>query len=83
MARSVSGERIEKVPLHDIRNEIFQHYSPITNPIKDPIKDTLVPIRTNFKANGVLLSISICSIAQWGKILVMVMGFVDTFEPCL
>ena len=52
MARSVSGERIEKVPLHDIRNEIFQHYSPITNPIKDPIKDTLVPLQTNFDANG-------------------------------
>ena len=25
---------------------------PITNPITDPIKDTLVPLRTNFIANG-------------------------------
>ena len=25
---------------------------PITNPIKDPIKDTLVPLWTNFNANG-------------------------------
>ena len=24
----------------------------ITNPIKDPIKDTLVPLPTNFDANG-------------------------------
>ena len=24
----------------------------ITNPIKEPIKDTLVPLRTNFNANG-------------------------------
>ena len=31
--------------------------------------------------DGVLLSIEICSIGQWGKILVMVMGFVGTFEP--
>ena len=30
--------------------------------------------------DGVLLSIQICSIGQWGKILVMVMGFVGTFE---
>ena len=30
--------------------------------------------------DGVLLSIEICSIGQWGKILVMVMGFVGTFE---
>ena len=26
--------------------------APVTNPIKDPIKDTLVPLRTNFNANG-------------------------------
>ena len=26
--------------------------APITNPIKDLIKDTLVPLRTNFNANG-------------------------------
>ena len=28
------------------------HYNPITNPIKDPVKGTLVPLRTNFNANG-------------------------------
>ena len=33
--------------------------------------------------DGVLLSIQICSIGQWGKILVMVMGFVGTFEHSL
>ena len=26
--------------------------NPIKNPIKDPVKDTLVPLRTNFNANG-------------------------------
>ena len=26
--------------------------APITKPIKDPIKGTLVPLRTNFNANG-------------------------------
>jgi hypothetical protein len=26
--------------------------APVTNPIKDPIKDTLVPLQTNFTANG-------------------------------
>ena len=26
--------------------------APIKNSIKDPIKDTLVPLRTNFNANG-------------------------------
>ena len=30
--------------------------------------------------DGVLLSIEICSIGQWGNILIMVMGFVGTFE---
>ena len=30
--------------------------------------------------DGVLLSIQICSIGQWGNILVIVMGCVDTFE---
>ena len=40
---------------------------------------------TNFNANSSvrwrILLIQICSIGQWGKILVIVMGFVDTFEP--
>ena len=26
--------------------------APVTNPIMNPIKDTLVPLRTNFNANG-------------------------------
>ena len=30
--------------------------------------------------DGVILSIQICSIGQWVKIMVMVMGFVGTFE---
>ena len=34
-------------------------------------------------SDGVLLSIQICSIGQWGTILVMVMGFVGTFKQCI
>ena len=30
--------------------------------------------------DGILLSIQICSIGQWGKNLVMVMEFLGTFE---
>ena len=47
------------------------------DPIKDPIKDTLVPLRTNFNANGSYLFESV----TLTKILVIVMGFVDMFEP--
>ena len=51
------------------------------NTIMDPFKDTLVPLRSNFNANGsVRWRTSVCSIGQWGKILVIIMGFVDTFE---
>ena len=51
----------------------------ITAPIMNPIKETLVPL-TGLQ-DGVLLSIQICSIGQWGKILVIVMGFLDRFLP--
>ena len=30
--------------------------------------------------DGILPSFKICSIGQWGKVLVIVMGFVDTFK---
>ena len=55
---------------------------PITNPIKDPIKETLVPLRTNFNANGSLrwrTSVYL-NLFHWpmGTILVIIMGFVDT-----
>ena len=57
------------------------------NHIKDPIKDTLVPLRTNFNANGsVRWRTSVyLNLFHWltGKILVIVMGFVDTFEQGL
>ena len=56
------------------------------NPITDPVKDTVVPLRTNFNVNGFVrcctslyLNLFHC---QWGKILVMVMRFVGTFEQC-
>ena len=56
------------------------------NPIKDPIKDTLVPLRTNFNANGsVRWRTSVyLNLFHWpmGKNLVILMGFVDTFEHC-
>ena len=54
------------------------------NPIKDPIKDTLVPLRTNFNANGsVRWHTSVyLNLFHWtmGKIVVIVMGFVHKFE---
>ena len=55
------------------------------NNITAPIKDTLVPLPTNFNANW---SIGWCTyvylnLFQWplGKILVIIMGLVDTFQP--
>ena len=54
------------------------------NPINDPVKDTLVSLRTNFNANGsVRWRTSLyLNLFHWpmGKNLVMVMGFVGTFE---
>ena len=52
--------------------------APITNPIKDPIKDTLVPLQTNFNANGFVrwrTSVYL-NLFHWpmGKILVIVFG---------
>ena len=35
-----------------LRDKRKWHYNPITNPIKDPVKDILVPLLTNFNANG-------------------------------
>ena len=57
--------------------------APITNPIKDPVKDTLVPIPTNINANGyVRWRTSVYSnLFQWGKILIIIMEFVDTIQP--
>ena len=50
----------------------------------NPIKDTLVPLRTNFNANGSVRWCSsvclICSIGQWGKNQVIIMDFVYTFQ---
>ena len=54
------------------------------NPIKDPFKDILVPLRTNFNVNGSVRwrSSFYLNLFHWpmGKILGIVMGFVDTFQ---
>ena len=56
------------------------------NNITAPIKDTLNPLQTNFNANW---SVGWCTYVYlnllqlpMGKILVIIMGFVDTFELC-
>ena len=55
------------------------------NPITDPIKDTLVPLRTNFNANGSVRSCTSLNLNlfHWpmGKNSGNgIMGFVGTFE---
>ena len=56
----------------------------ITHPIANPVKDILVPLWTNFNVNGsVRWHFSFyLNLFNWpmGKILGIVMGFVDTFQ---
>ena len=56
----------------------------ITDPIANPVKDILVPLWTNFNVNGSVRRHSsfYLNLFNWpmGKILGIVMGFVDKFQ---